>query len=409
MKNSWGEPTAARLVEALKDPNPDVQNTAYDLLCAIWHEPTIDRLQLAAHDHDPQIQAAARFVLGDSWDETYAIPSLLEMYFSNNEEEKQGAIDTLQRIGWGQLTPARLLRAVADHDMRTSRMAEKILSSIWGEPTPACLIDALRDDDPDIVFSATMLLGARGHQEAIRPLLEMAGDRVHATTRAGIATSLESLGVTPFEAFVEFAESESDFVIEQRRRISGRIRVQEGHAVNVQLGLTGALTEETEVPVDSFEYAVPDQEFHWQAYVTPPGAGEMTLVWQITFDDIEGTGRVIRGERDFHVEGIGPGHTFINTTTNTRIVDNSQYIDNSDRSQDKIVMGRNPGGAAGGGIPDNDPQQRRSRTMGDHESSLQDSSETADPILESRGLCRCPVPGGNGTFCTKCGKKLLPG
>ena len=88
LKNSWGEPTAARLVEALKDPNPDVQNTAYDLLCAIWHEPTIDRLQLAAHDHDPQIQAAARFVLGDSWDETYAIPSLLEMYFSNNEEEK---------------------------------------------------------------------------------------------------------------------------------------------------------------------------------------------------------------------------------------------------------------------------------------------------------------------------------
>ena len=283
------------------------------------------------------------------------------------------------------------------------------MSGTWGEPTPARLIDALRDEDPDLISSAAKLLGARGHQEAIRPLLEMTGDRVHAMTRAGIAMSLGSLGVTPFDAYVVFAEGESDFVIEQRRRISGWIRVQEGHAVNVQLGLTGALTGETEVPVGSFEYAGPDQEFHWQAYVTPPGAGEMTLVWQITFDDIEGTRRVIQGERDFHVEGIGPGHTFINTTTNTRIVDNSQHIDNSDRSQDKIVMGRNPGGAAAGGIPDDGPQQRRSRTMGDHESSLQDSSETADPVLESRGLCRCPVPGGNGTFCTECGEKLLPG
>ena len=287
-------------------------------------------------------------------------------------------------------------------------MAERILSATWGDPTPARLIDALRVEDPDLISSAAKLLGARGHREAIRPLLEITGNRVHATTRAGIATSLESLGVTPFEAFVEFAESESDFVIEERRRISGRMRVQEGHAVNVQLGLTGALTGETEVPVGSFEYAGPDQEFHWQAYVTPPGAGGMTLVWQITFDDIEGSGRVIRGERDFHVEGIGPGHTFINTTTNTRIVDNSQYIDNSDRSQDKIVMGRNPGGAAAGGIPDNDPHQWNSETIPPRERFFQETSEIPHPALDSRGLCDCQVPGGNGIYCTECGKRLIP-
>lgn len=173
-----------RLVELLKDPNPDVRQTAALALGKIARPQAAQALVETLRDPDPVVRRDSAWALGNLGDEVMdqVGMALVERLGDPSDEVKTAAAQALGEIRATPDLVERLTAILRQADVPTKRAAVQALALLEAPASYHALVEALRDDDARIRQGTIAALGELADARAL-PLLR---DRLLHDRDAGV-------------------------------------------------------------------------------------------------------------------------------------------------------------------------------------------------------------------------------
>jgi HEAT repeat protein len=165
-----------------------------------------------------------------------AVAGLVQSLGSEDDEERQRAIDALAAMG----PPVIDLVAVVLRDPSAEQRAGavEVLSEIGGPPTVPPLLEALRDSSEDVRLMAVEALGEVRDPRAVQPLLELYGRDEDAQVRYECLTSLGLIG-DPAAAPLLVRETRDDHPFVRVWAIDALCTMNDAQAAERALALLG--------------------------------------------------------------------------------------------------------------------------------------------------------------------------
>jgi HEAT repeat protein len=177
-----------RLVELLRDPEPEVRRTAAQALGKIADPGTATPLVDSLSDPDPLVRKYSAWALGNIGEPALKAAGLplVKALGDSSEEVKEAAAQALGGVvssaGAGQSLVELVMDALRDPTVQTRRAAVSALGLLEAGSAYLALLEALRDDDAAVRQGAVAALGELADRRAIPAL----GARVLNDPDAGV-------------------------------------------------------------------------------------------------------------------------------------------------------------------------------------------------------------------------------